>query len=444
MGESNITSTKISSIVRDTAPNSQQNFDVTSPVMYMHPRELKPNPLNNQIYEDPEDADFDNSIKEKGILKPIIVNKQKLIIDGHRRWKRANRFGFDKVPVQIRHFDDEELALVLLNRYREKTFSEKMKEADIIEPKIKEQIKPGRPEIISANLHELSLEKQSERTDDIASSHVGMKPRTYVKARKVWKLKEEHPEIVEPELKAINEGKQSVDGALQKIEKQVNPEESKPKPFKPIPFTLWNFSKCDDRFGVADFPGRIPGQIVQNVLHYYTNEGDFIVDPMAGSGTTFDVCALMNRRCLCLDVDPIRSDIIKHDIREGFPDETRNCDLIFLDPPYFKKLAKKERYNHIGNRKEWLEFVQKLAKDCFEALHPKGIVALLISDYIDGEAPLLSCEYYNIFKDASFTPINRIQTPLTSQQYDKYDVKRAIDEKTMLNITRDLFIFRKV
>ena len=49
--------------------------------------------------------------------------------------------------------------------------------------------------------------------------------------------------------------------------------------------TLWNFGSCDPRFGFQ-FPGRIPGQIVLNTLHYFTGPDDLIVDPSGGSGTT--------------------------------------------------------------------------------------------------------------------------------------------------------------
>ena len=221
--------------------------------------------------------------------------------------------------------------------------------------------------------------------------------------------------------------------------------------FKPKVFTVWNFSTCDPLFGVPDFPGRIPGQIVQNILYYYTEEGDLVVDPMAGSGTTFDVCELMNRKCLCYDIEPIKEQIKKHDITEGFPKETEKCDLIFLDPPYFKKLQNKERYNKrktiegdLSSKEDFLRFMAKLAKDCYGIIRQGGIVALLVSDFIDDDESLLTSEYYLLFKQVGFKPINHFQAPLTTQQYSAPQVKRAQDRKELLNITRDLYIFRKV
>lgn len=38
-------------------------------------------------------------------------------------------------------------------------------------------------------------------------------------------------------------------------------------------FNVWNFPRCDDRFGI-DYPGRIPGQIIEHLLYYFTEPFD--------------------------------------------------------------------------------------------------------------------------------------------------------------------------
>jgi hypothetical protein len=104
---------------------------------------------------------------------------------------------------------------------------------------------------------------------------------------------------------------------------------------------VWNFSQCDDRFGLKDYPGRIPGQIAQNVLYYYTKPGDFIIDPMAGGGTTLDVCIkceTVKRGCLAFDIKPARLDSIKVDATQPWL-TNKPADLIFIDPPYSSQLA---------------------------------------------------------------------------------------------------------
>ncbi|GAH45767.1 unnamed protein product, partial [marine sediment metagenome] len=66
---------------------------------------------------------------------------------------------------------------------------------------------------------------------------------------------------------------------------------------KPRPYDCWNFSSPHDLFG-DEYPGRTPGQLLLQLLYFYTKQGDLVVDPMAGSGTMVDVCLLMNRKCL--------------------------------------------------------------------------------------------------------------------------------------------------
>ncbi|MBA7549309.1 hypothetical protein ES705_41788 [subsurface metagenome] len=121
-----------------------------------------------------------------------------------------------------------------------------------------------------------------------------------------------------------------------------NAENTKPDPLRFA--DVWSFVECDKRFG-HDFKGRIPGQIVQHTLYYYTEVFDIVVDPMAGSGTTVDVCKLMLRRYRTYDLNPVRSDIQKHNILDGLPEETKGCNLIFADPPYWD--MNKVGYQHL-------------------------------------------------------------------------------------------------
>lgn len=91
--------------------------------------ELKPHPKNTEIYGDTDDtADLDDafidSIREKGVLEPLVISDGKQIISGHRRWLAAQAADVDRVPVRKSSFDDdlsEREALIEFNRQREKT-----------------------------------------------------------------------------------------------------------------------------------------------------------------------------------------------------------------------------------------------------------------------------------------------------------------------------------
>jgi DNA modification methylase len=388
------------------------------------------------------------SIKDVGLLHPIVVSEKNELIAGKRRLRAFQLMGLSEIPATTVNLADLRKGEVHENMVREDFIcSEIIAIDEAYRPEVSEaakerqeatQIKEGRvmPQG-GANLAPPS------KTRDVVASFVGKSHGSLDKLRAIGKAVKAEPERFGVILAQVDNGRKSIDKAYNEIK---HAKETKTElEFTPKVFTVWNFSKCNEHFGVPDFPGRVPAQIVQNVLHYYSEKGDFVVDPMAGSGTTEDVCRVMERKSLSLDISPIRKEIVENDIRNGFPTSAKNCDLIFLDPPYFKKLANHERYakDYITDRNLWLQFMGKLAKDCFETVKPSGIVALLISDYVDEESSLLTCEYFNIFVAAGFRAINRIQVPLTTQQYANHDVTRALEEKKTLNISRDLYIFRK-
>ena len=74
-------------------------MSVLHEITFVDVNKLKPHPKNQEIYLDPEAPEFDTSIQKNGILKPIICNRDFVILDGHRRWKRAKQFGLKHVLV---------------------------------------------------------------------------------------------------------------------------------------------------------------------------------------------------------------------------------------------------------------------------------------------------------------------------------------------------------
>ena len=76
---------------------------------------LKRNPLNpRKTFSDSELEDLSNSIREKGLLQPIMVrpapneNGSYEIVAGERRWRAAQKAGVHDVPVLIRELTDSE------------------------------------------------------------------------------------------------------------------------------------------------------------------------------------------------------------------------------------------------------------------------------------------------------------------------------------------------
>jgi len=88
--------------------------------------ELQPHPKNRELYGDTDDLgeSFIESIREKGVLEPLVITSDKQVVSGHRRLKAATEVGIESVPVRISEFDTdlaEREALIEFNRQREKT-----------------------------------------------------------------------------------------------------------------------------------------------------------------------------------------------------------------------------------------------------------------------------------------------------------------------------------
>lgn len=221
------------------------------------------------------------------------------------------------------------------------------------------------------------------------------------------------------------------------------------KPFSPQLFNVWSFAGLDDNFGQAieDFRGRIPGQIMQNILwHYGPREEGLVVDPMSGTGTTRDVVAWWNNKydarlvCLSYDSEPTRLlDIKEHDITTGYPQEAQGCDLIFLDPPYFDMVFT-DLYDDVES---FYNFIIKLAKDSYETVKQGGNVAFLMEDMTEKGSYCLTGESYRLFRDVGFICIDHISCPLSTEQFLPQQVEKAKEDKHLLGRNRDLYIFRK-
>ena len=108
----------------------------------------------------------------------------------------------------------------------------------------------------------------------------------------------------------------------------------------------WNHSKVKQQTpkGNWKFNGVTPAGIIYNLIKRYTKEGDLIVDPMCGSGTTIDVCKEENRKVIGYDVFPTRQDIIQNDSRK-IPLDDNSVDMVFIDSPYGDNIENFEKIN---------------------------------------------------------------------------------------------------
>lgn len=81
-------------------------------VEQIHVKSIKPNPYQPRtVFSEEAIEELSNSIKEHGILQPIIVRRKGTaheIVAGERRVRAAQLAGIDEVPAIIRQLSDEE------------------------------------------------------------------------------------------------------------------------------------------------------------------------------------------------------------------------------------------------------------------------------------------------------------------------------------------------
>jgi DNA modification methylase len=150
--------------------------------------------------------------------------------------------------------------------------------------------------------------------------------------------------------------------------------------------TLWDYptqSYGKLSKGNNKYPGVTPAFIIYNMIKRYTEVGDLVVDPMAGSGTNFDVCKEENRKCICNDISPTRPDIIQNDARK-IPLPDNSVDMIFIDSPYGDNVRYNDHTDDIGKisaeTENFYDELEKVIRECHRILKPDKVLGWLIGD----------------------------------------------------------------
>jgi len=441
------------------APAMPSTLPITNVTRLIDIDQILPNPLSLSIYGDPaqETDDLLESVRTHGILVPLVVTRTSSkweLISGHRRLSCAQVLGQEEVPCEVRSYPSSQArdrAVLEYNRQRRKTFSQLMREADTLETLYKAEARHRR----LTNLRQFNTPQENAdcrnsdsrrgRSDSAVAQALGLGGKDlYRQARMIWKTARQGDPRAEACLPQLDAGTKTIHAAYKDLRRRDRFSAG----FRPTPYDVWSF-KHDRAFGIPH-PGSIPPAIVAHTLHYYTLPNGLVIDPMAGGGTTLDVCESMGRKAIAYDLNPVRPDILKHDVRNGFPPESHGCDLIFCDPPYHTMLARK--YGAAGIDHEplpvWIEFLNQLARDAMAALKPGGHLALLVANQTEKDLPAgfgyLDHAFlgYSAMVAAGFLPERRISCPMDGAYLPQH-VRRARTEGRMLGQVRDLLIGRK-
>ena len=276
------------------------------------------------------------SVRAEGVLVPLVVARVGTgweVVSGHRRLACALALGLAEVPCEVRQFGTRaarRLAILEYNRQRRKTFSQMMREADALEGCARgrgpeEEARQPAPGSRAGRADRRNSDDRAGRTDEAVALAIGIGGKDlYRQARAIWRMARDGDPRARSGVAQLDAGTKTVFAAYKDLRRR----DRFTTGFRPTPYDVWSF-KHDRAFGIPH-PGSIPPAIVAHTLHYYSAPDALVVDPMAGGGTTLDVCASMGRRCLAYDIDPGRPEIQPHDVRRGFPPAAHGCDLDLL------------------------------------------------------------------------------------------------------------------
>ncbi len=150
--------------------------------------------------------------------------------------------------------------------------------------------------------------------------------------------------------------------------------------------TLWDYPR--QSYGITPkgsnkYAGVTPAFVIYNMVKRYTEPGDTVLDPMAGSGTTIDVCKEEGRRVVAFDVSPTRPDIKRNDARK-LPLDDKSVDMIFIDSPYGDNIDYNDQPANIGKlsaeSEEFYEALDTVISECSRVLKPGKVIGWLIGD----------------------------------------------------------------
>ena len=220
----------------------------------------------------------------------------------------------------------------------------------------------------------------------------------------------------------------------------------------------WYFNDVDHRFG-DDWPGRIPAQLAAHTLFYFTKEKDLVFDPMAGGGVVADTCLAFNRKCWSFDlldrtktrpeIEPFLWD--PENLAWPVP-AGKKPDLIFFDPPYFKKMAEHYMKGSISDfsKVRYLKFFKDLFSLMKEHSKPSTRIAFLNADFRDfqgipaiDEDPangILVLEYAKLLENCGWKITHLIDCPLSTERFTGNMVSRMQKKRTLGIIRRTLII----
>jgi DNA modification methylase len=240
-----------------------------------------------------------------------------------------------------------------------------------------------------------------------------------------------------------------------------------PTGFTPATTTVWDYPvRGNWATHKSDYRGNFAPQIARNLILNYSIEGELILDPMVGSGTTLIEAKLLNRNAIGYDINQNAVDITKErlkfnvdnssiqkvtigDIRDLSIHNDNTFDLIIAHPPYANivKYSDKNNLDDISNISSIPKYLEQLEigiKELYRVLKHDRYCAVLIGDTRKGQhyVPLSYYVLERFLKNGYALKEEVIKTQHNTKYAQRWRDK-AKNFKFYLIMHEHLFVFRK-
>ncbi len=231
--------------------------------------------------------------------------------------------------------------------------------------------------------------------------------------------------------------------------------------------TVWSFPERGNwATHNPKYRGNFAPQIPRNVILRYSTEGDIVLDPMVGGGTTLIEAKLLNRSGIGFDINPEAVKLAEEnlnfesdntlgqkvklgDVRQLSEVKDRSIGVIVTHPPYLDIIKYsdgkiKNDLSNISNVTKFCDELEKGIKEFYRVLDGDRYCAILIGDirqrshYVPLTHHVMRKFLENGFilkEDIIKIQHNCKSTPYWKSQLEKYNFLMIMHEH--------LFVFRK-
>lgn len=206
---------------------------------------------------------------------------------------------------------------------------------------------------------------------------------------------------------------------------------------------------------------------MRNLLLRYSNENDYLLDPMIGGGTTAIECKLLNRNLLALDINPNAIEltnkalnfecehnpkikVLLNDSRDLSILKDESIDFILNHPPYADIIKYSEKQiaedlSNIHDLEKFCDEYEKVIKELFRVLKPNKYCAILIGDTRRNKMyQPLAFMVMQRFLQNGFTLKEDIIKHQHNCKATGFWVRKSKEANFLLIMHEHLFVFKKV